>query len=100
MAPAQERKLPEFKLISTKGLGDKIKINTNRKLSMPVEIKVISNGKEVIWEPKHLSQIDQDKGIELRFPTLLSSYEATYKICALSDPEKPPVCLEDIISWG
>lgn len=85
MAPPQFRQLPEFKIISIQTVSNKIKINTNRKVSMPVEIKVTSNGQEIKWEPRQLSQIDQDKGIELRFDNPLSSYEVSYKICALGD---------------
>lgn len=99
MAPAQFRQLPEFKIISVEAVGDKVKINTNRKLSMPVEFKVIQNGQEIRWEPRQLNQVDQDRGIELRFDNPLSSYEVSYKVCALSDPENPE-CKEGTASYS
>lgn len=99
MAPARYRRLPEFKIISAEAVGNKIKINTNRKLSMPVEFKVTSNGQEVKWEPRQLNQIDQDRGIELRFDKPMPPYEANYKVCALSDPQKPE-CEEGAVSYA
>lgn len=99
MAAPQFRQLPEFKIISVEAVGNKIKINTNRKLSMPVEIKITSNNQEIKWEPRQLSQVDQDKGIELHFDSPLSSYEAHYKVCALSSPQKPE-CEENDVSYS
>jgi len=99
MALIQPRELPEFKLISAKGFGNKIKINTNRKLSMPVWIEFESEGLKIEWKPEQLSQVDQDKGIELLFVEPLTSYQATYKVCALSDPSEPPKCLEGNILY-
>src|SRR3989344_3354098 len=99
MALIQPRELPEFKLISAKGFGNKIKINTNRKLSMPVWIEFGSEGLKIEWKPEQLSQVDQDKGIELLFVEPLTSYQATYKVCALSDPSEPPKCLEGNILY-
>ena len=100
MAFPQHCQLPEFKLIKAETFSNKIKINTNRKLSTPVEMRITSGGKEIKWDPSQLNPVDQDKGFELRFSVPLASYEVYYKVCALGDPSKPRECLEDTLLYS
>lgn len=99
MAEPQSKALSDLKLLNTEANQDKIKFNTNRKLSMPVWFTIESGGKEISWGPEQLEQIDQDRGVQLRFPQGLSLYTVTYKICALTDPEKGEECLEGTLSY-
>ena len=98
MAPAQFRQLPGFKIIATQTLSDKIKINTNRKLSVPLDVKITSDNQEVKWQPSQLEFLDQDKAFQITLPMPLAKYEVIYKICAISDPQQPE-CKEGTLSY-
>jgi hypothetical protein len=99
VAPSQPRELPALKLLRAEALTNKIQFNTNRKLSMPVWFTIKSGDQEIKWEPSWLEPIDQDRGVQLRFPQNLSVYTVTYKICALTDPEKGEECLEGALTF-
>lgn len=99
MAPPPPRELPALELIRAEAQANKIQINTNRKLSMPVWLTIKSGGQEIKWEPSWLEQIDQDRGVQVRFPQNLSAYTVIYKVCALSDPEKGEECLEGVLTF-
>jgi hypothetical protein len=97
MAPAQDKILPDLKLVTAQAAPNKIKIMTNRKLSFnPDMVQIISNGQKVA--APNPTQINQDYGFEWRFTKDINSYQATYKVCALSDLSKP-MCLEGIVKY-
>ncbi len=97
MAPAQDKKLPDIKLISAEAAPNKIKILTNRKLSFNPDMVQITSSGQNITAPNP-TQINQDFGFEWRFTKDLSSYSASYKVCALSDPLQP-MCVEGIVKF-
>ncbi len=89
-----ESKLPDFKILKISATSSKITINTNRKLSLPAEMKVVSNGSEVELTEKSLHFVDQDRGFQWDLPQSLSNYVATYEICAFK-----PNCLKGEIIY-
>lgn len=97
MVPAQDKILPDLKLISADAAPNKIKIITNRKLSFNTDmVQIISNGQKIT--APNPTQINQDFGFEWRFSNNINSYEASYKVCALSDPSKP-MCIEGKVKF-
>ncbi|MBI5401757.1 hypothetical protein HZB05_02960 [Candidatus Wolfebacteria bacterium] len=98
MAPVQPRQLAAFKIIKIDAFSSGFKINTNRKLSVPLDVKITSGGQEVKWQPNQLKFLDQDKAFEIALPMPLAQYDVSYKICAISDPQKPE-CKESNFSY-
>ncbi|MFH1566107.1 MAG: hypothetical protein ABIB98_02830 [bacterium] len=97
MALEQSKELPDLKIISAEAAPNKIKILTNRKLSFNQNmVQIRSNGQNIV-APNPI-QINQDLGFEWRFAKDLSSYEASYKVCALSDPSQP-ICIEGTVKF-